>query len=84
MSEPMANILIVVVQKNGHTINAAATNDESGVIYAEVGAERIRFPRDNFANVKKQTFFDVWETCTDVSVVAVYNKNLDEAPDVSY
>lgn len=84
MDKPMANILIVVVQKNGHTINAAASNDENGVIYAEVGNERIRFPRDNFASVEKQTFFDAWETCTDISIIAVYNKNLDETPDVSY
>lgn len=84
MAEPMANLLIVVVQKNGHTINAAASNDENGVIYAEIGNDRIRFPRDNFSHVEKQTFFDVWETCTDVFVVAVYNKNLDDAPDVSY
>lgn len=84
MAKPMANILIVVIQKNGHAINAAATNDESGVIYADIGSERIRFPRDNFTDVEKQTFFDMWEKCTDVSVVAVYNKNLDETPDVSY
>ena len=84
MAKPMANILIVVVQKNGHTINTAASNDESGVIYAEVGNERIRFPRDNTAKVEKQVFFDTWETCTDVYVAGVYNKNLDEAPDVSY
>lgn len=82
MVEPMANILIVVVQKSGHTINAAATNDENGVIYAEIGGERIRFPRDNFAHVEKQTFFDAWEKCTDISVVKMFNKNLDEIPNV--
>ena len=84
MAKPMANILIVVVQKNGHTINAAASNDDSGVIYADIGSERIRFPRDNFTNVEKQTFFNAWEKCGDVTVVGVYNKNLNEAPDVSY
>lgn len=82
MVEPMSNILIVVVQKNGHTINAAASNDENGVIYAEIGGERIRFKRDNFTNVEKQTFFDAWEKSTDISVVAVYNKNLDKMPNV--
>lgn len=82
MAEPMANILIAIIQKSGHTINAAATNDENGVIYAEIGGERIRFPRDNFALVEKQTFFDAWEKCANIAVVAVYNKNLDELPNV--
>ena len=82
MANPMANILIVVVQKNGHTINAAASNDENGVIFAEIGGERIRFPRDNFAHVEKQTFFDAWEKSADIDVVAVYNKNLDDMPNV--
>lgn len=78
----MSNLLIVVVQRGGHTINAPATNDEYGRIYADIGDVRIRFDRNDYAKVEKQKYFDEWTTCADTAIVAVYNKNLDELPDV--
>lgn len=76
-----ANMLVVVYNINGHNINAPASNDTSGYIYFYNG-KFYRFKSGDFDTVEQYGSWGYWKRISNVNVLAVYNKDLSELPDV--
>lgn len=80
-SDYKANILVVVFSKDGHVINAPASNDTKGYVYFYNG-EFYRFKLGEFDSVEQYGDWKYWRPVTNVNILAMFNKDLTELPDV--
>lgn len=74
------NILLVVFNYNGHTINAPASNDEKYIYFNN--EHFYRFPMDDYDKVQQYGSWKYWQDITNVNILAVFNKDLGSLPDV--
>lgn len=80
-SDLKANILVVVFTKDGHVINAPASNDTNDYIYFYNG-EFYRFKLGDFDSVEQYGNWNYWRPVTNVNILAMFNKDLSDLPDV--